>query len=241
LASAGGSLPSAAGGEWQRPVLAGLLLSIAGYTMEIAYPLLLFAWLFYGIESAVRTRRAGPALLRLLAFTGAFAALYLGFRLLVEQFVYREVVAFNDPLSHLAASWSAVRQLGLPAWLQARAADLAPRWFVAFPPLVSALALAGLILAPRRWLLWCLALIATFVAALAATKLLVRDLYLVYPAVYLLAAVGIDRIAQRTARLARLTTVRPVVAAALLLAAVAQTNADLWHDYFLPVGWFAIQ
>jgi hypothetical protein len=92
---------------------------------------------------------------------------------------------------------------------------------------------------------------SVFVAALVLTKPLTRDLYLTYPAVYLLAAGGADHLARSVSlrltprgRLATHATRARLHLAALVLLlvpVVLVTNADLWGNYHLPVSWFRTQ
>ena len=118
------------------------------------------------------------------------------------------------------------------------------------------LALCGAATIARRWLWWALTVVAVFAAAVALTKPAVRELFLVYPAVYLLAAQGAERLASwisawsaawlggRPAGQATPTEVAPrraVVAALLVLLALGVTNADLIGNYDLPIRWYRVQ
>jgi hypothetical protein len=235
-----------AGVGWLRPVVAGLALCVAAHTIEIGYPLLLFVWLFYGAVvlrggPVARTRLVGLALL-----TGAFLIPYLGFRLLAERFLFEQVVPFNDPQGHMRSALTSAGDEGLAAWLSDQTRGIAGRWLVAYPPLLSGLALIGALAVGRRWLLWAGTLIGVICLAIMITKPLTRELFLTFPAVYVLAACGIDRVGTwlgdacaPAAVPARRAWLNRLFVAVLFLAVVGVTNADLWGDYSLPAHWYA--
>ena len=251
---------------WARPILAGLALCLAGYSMEIAYPLLLIMWLMYGgralfaqcqARSSAETSDA-PHLLRRIGWlataTGAFLLPYVAYRILVERALGLHVVAVNEPFTQLSGNLASIADGGLIPWAQSRIAGVAARWLVAFPVPVAVLAIVGMAVINRRWLGWAVAVVAVFTTAIALTKPTVRELYLVYPAVYVLAAHGAVRIGGWAAgsiapapiagpphaRRARAAALIALVAVQLGIV-LAATNADLWGDYWLPFGWYRIQ
>lgn len=234
---------------WLRSIWAGLLLAAVGFTMEVAYPLLLFVWLFYVLEGIYR-RLMAKALVQLALLTAAFAFAYFGFRILVEHVLLIQVVAFNEPFTRIATQVGLItsHHLSLSGWLDAQTKGLAVRWLPAFPLAISLLAIVGALSVPRRWLGWSVILVGSFGAALIVTKVAIRELPLVYPAVYLLAAAGAGRTAQVVAwwcapagdPLVR-TRIRYIVLGMLVALVVATVNADLWGNYSLPVLWFRVQ
>lgn len=208
--------------RWLRPVVAGLALCVAAYAMEIGYPLLLFAWLFYGLPTLrppLRPRtmdvdappaRSAPQamtvpsrhenapwhrarLAQLTLLTVAFLIPYLGFRLLAEQVLFERVEPFNEPTLYLTIAWQSLVADGPATWLRDKTASITSRWLGAFPSPVTALALLGAVTLPRRWLLWAAGCTLIFCTAVALTKPATRDLYLTFPPVYVLAASGADR------------------------------------------------
>ncbi len=232
---------------WPKVLFAGLLLCAAGYAMEIALPLLVFAWGFYGC-AGIWKRHLATTLARLALMTTAFLMPYLGFRLLVERLLALHVVPFNEPLGYVRQHLHTIHYAGLGIWSTGQLANLSNRWLAAFPPVVSLLAVVGAGVMPPRWRLWAATLLGVFVVALMLSKPLVRDLYLAYPAVYLLAAAGAGRIAQAVAGwcapagnpITR-ARIRYVVLGALVTLVVVTVNADLWGNYSLPVLWFRVQ
>ena len=251
--------PPAAGGAWRgvgsavaRPALAGVLLCVAGYAMEVAYPLLLFAWIFYGVCGLLRQEPAATVVRRLLVFTAAWAIPYIGFRLAVEQVVPLPVFAFNEPFAYVRGTLAQLSGGGL-AWLADNATEILARWPASHPPLISLLALVGFTFAPWRWRLMAVTWVLVFAAAVAFTRQAVRDVYFTWPVVYPLAALGLTRLAQivagppgrwseRDAAGARTAArVRLLVTAAVLVLVLRQINADLWGDYYLPYRWYVAQ
>ena len=111
--------------------------------------------------------------------------------------------------------------------------------------MVSLLAVIGAVAVPRRWLLWAGTFLVAMLAAVALTKPVVREVYFVFPPVYVLAACGAEAVGARLARLggsALGTAWRPrlhrLVLAGIVLAVVVVTNADLGGDYYLPARWY---
>jgi hypothetical protein len=253
--------------SWERPVvdlspgqrrsqaaLVGLGLCIASYSLEIGYPLLAIAWLYYGAWTllAARRRAATSSTLARLGWlvvaTGAFLVPYLAFRLLVERVLFAQVVSFNEPFAQVARTLEAAGQDGALLWVWHRTRPITDRWLAAFPPVVSLFALFGAATMSRRWLSWALTVGAVFSAAITLTKPAVRELFLVYPAVYLLAAQGVERAASWVSRWcaghdarAQLVRWRALVAAVLVLLALGTTNADLAGNYDLPIRWYRVQ
>jgi hypothetical protein len=233
---------------WAGPAFAGLLACVAGLALEVAYPLLLFAWTCYGLRALRRPRTAAGTAARLAVMTAAFALPYWGFRLLAERALFEQVVAFNEPHERLRGSLAQLQQAGLGGWLLGRWLDLPERWLAAFPPVVSALAVAGWLTAPRRWQVWAASFVLSFVAAVLLTKPATRTLYLAYPAIYVLAAGGAVRLASWAADRAAeaigwrwRSRARRGILALLVLAVWVATNADLWGDYRIPVRWYGTQ
>jgi hypothetical protein len=230
---------------WLRPVCAGLALFVAAYTMEVGYPLLLFLWLFY-LPDALRRRsdlRLRVAQLGLL--TVAFLGPYLGFQLLTRGILFEDVQTFNDAETYLRRALTSLAQDGPQAWLVERAASVVVRWWGDFPPLVSALALLGAWFLPRRWLRWSVTFLLAFCTAVALTKPATRELYLAFPAVYVLAAGGTEHLGARlaglctpAADLARRAWLQRLLLATVVLAVIGVTNADLWGSYDLPARWY---
>ncbi|MDQ3700966.1 MAG: hypothetical protein M3442_08620, partial [Chloroflexota bacterium] len=202
--------PAGASAGWLRPVVAGLALCVAAYTMEIGYLLLLFAWIYYGapallsqlrprsVDVDVRfVRSAAPKkvflewaehppgrrarITQLTLLTVAFLVPYLGFRVLAEQVLFERVVPFDEPTIYLRIAWQSLAEDGPATWLSDKTASIAVRWMGAFPPPVTALALLGTFVVPRRWLLWAAGCALIFCTAVALTKPATRDLYLAFP------------------------------------------------------------
>ena len=225
-----------------RGVATGLTLCLAGYALEIAYPLLLSSWLLLGAAAWRRDLTLGQAVLQSVVVTLAFGVPYLAFQAVMRTTLGPNLVALNDPTLQLIANLTAVRDQGPPAWLAGRLSGLAERWPAAFPLPVSALALVGLGAIPRRWLVWAILVVLPMLAALLVTKFLVRTLYLIHSPVYVLAAAGAAWLAERAGRLApQLPWLPAAVLTALLLAVSLVTNADLWGDYHIPTWWWGIQ
>jgi len=247
LAAAGGALgilPVARG--WSREVGLGLALCLAGYAMEVAYPLLLFTWLYYGGRGLL----AGawhPTLMRLGVVTLSFAVPYFGFRLVAEQVLFERVEAFNEPFARLAGRLTALSTMGALPWLRSLAEDTLYRWPPLFPLPVTLLALVGAFAVSRRWLLWCALSTATIFFAVLVVKPAFRDLFLAAPGVYVLAACGADWMAAGLIRRVRprggqgAAVLQLAVTLALVAPAVAMINADLWGDYWLPYMWHGRQ
>ncbi len=232
---------------WLRSIWGGLVLAVVGYTIEVAYPLVLFVWLFYVLEGIYR-RLLVQTLLRLALLTAAFAFAYFGFRILVERVLLIQVVAFNEPFTRVASQFAIIRSHGFGAWLNAQLEGLGVRWLPTFPAAISLLAVVGAVSVPRRWVVWSVTLVGSFVAALVVTKVAIRELHLLYPAVYPLAAAGAGRIAQAVAgwcapagNPVTRARIRYVVLGALVTLVVVTVNADLWGNYSLPVLWFRVQ
>lgn len=228
--------------------LAGLALCVTGLTMEVAYPLLLFAWLCYGMGGVIRRpAAAGRTLLLMALFAASFAVPYLASHWLAEHVLFEQVVAFNEPFNYVRASLATLIAQGPVAWVTGRLEGFWPRWLTAFPPLIQALALAGAMVIPRRWLFWSLALAGSFCAALILTKAAARDVYLTMPAVYLLAAAGMHALATGAWQLATRwhfpagRAAYGAVLAALIMAVVLTNSADLWGNYHQPYLWFRVQ
>ena len=249
---------------WGRLVLAGAGLCVAGYAMEVAYPLLLFVWLFYGLGALAglpaQPARAGAVAVRLLLLTAAFALPYFGFRLLVEHILFPQVEAFNDPFIRVRESAALALQRGLAQRLwEWWDLDLKPRWSADWPPAVVFLAAAGAAGSLRRparlrWTAWALTSILAVLGAVLLTRPLVRTFYLASPGIYLLAACGAGDLSAAAQALAQRFLPRrwgaprtlsalagALTLTALLAAVVLQTNADWWGDYRLPVRWFQTQ
>gem|GEM_PF-2887824 len=235
---------------WLRPIWAGLALAGVGYTLDVAYPLLLFTWLFYGLESP-RHSLIARVLAQLALLTMVFALVFFGFRFLVERVLLIHVVssaASNEPFARVQEQLLSIRAQGAVRWAAEQLGSLALRWFPAFPPPVSLLAAAGLFSVPRRWLLWALELLGSFAIALSLTKVALRELPLVSSAIYLLAAAGAGRIAQVVAWWCApagdplvSARIRYIVLGALVTLVIVTVNADLWGNYSLPVLWFRVQ
>jgi hypothetical protein len=242
---------------WLRPVVAGLGLAVAGFTMEVGLPLLLFSWLFYGLASLLE-REPPPArtrLARLASLTGGYLVLTAAYQVFVGHVLFRALVPFNDPETYLRAQAGLLARGGPVAWAWGRIGELAVRWSGAYPWPLSLLALAGLAGMPRRWALWAVLLLGSFLLSLAVTKPAVRELYLAFPAVYVPAAWGTVRVATWVASLrvglgrsgstatgssgAPRPWVSGLVAVVLVLAVLGATNADLWGDYGMAARWYA--
>jgi hypothetical protein len=237
--------PRESGAHWLRPVCAGLALFVAAHTVEVGLPLLLFVWLFYGLDALIWDGGVRTRLLQLAALTGAFLVPYLGFQLFAEHALFARVQSFNDPGTRLRGALTALRDDGLLVWLARRTASITTRWGSAFPILVSGLAVFGAGVLPRRWLYWSATFLLVFCAAVALTKPATRDLYLAYPPVYVLAACGTERLTSWLVRLcaptadpARRAWLHRLVLVGLVLAVVGVTNADLWGNYYLPTQWY---
>src|SRR5581483_4742980 len=102
----------------------------ASYTLDVAYPLLLFAWLFYSLEGA-RHGAATRALAQLSLLTGAFAAVYFGFRFLVEYMLHIHVgvsAASNDPFARIQEQLRSLGAHGWGGWAAEQLRALAMRW-----------------------------------------------------------------------------------------------------------------
>ena len=225
-----------------RAASVGLCLCVAGYVMEIAYPLLLSSWLLLGAAAWRRALRPPDALRRALVLTAAFALPYLAFQAVVRVTLGDGLVPLNDPLQQLAVRMEALHADGPVTWVSALLYNLALRWPAAFPLPVTALALVGLFVTPRRWLIWALLVLLPLLGAVSVTKLIVRTLYLVHPPVYLLAACGAAWLAERAGgALPRLRYVTPAILVLSVGAVFVATNADLWGDYFIPTWWWRIQ
>ena len=234
--------PARTGSSLARSAAAGLALCIAGLTMEVAYPLLLSAWLLFAASVMWRVLRPGDALVRAVTLTAAFAVPFVAFQLLMRVSLGPKLVPLNDPLAQLGAQLLAAREQGPLWWGVARMYQLVERWPLAFPLPVSALAMVGLFVTPRRWLAWSLLTLLPLLAAIVLTKLLVRTVFLVHPPVYVLAATGAAWLAERAGTLApRVSWLPLAVLSALMLAVSLVTNADLWGDYHIPTWWWRIQ
>jgi hypothetical protein len=234
--------------RWLRAACAGLTLAVAAYTMEIGLPLLLFLWLFYGSEALWRRQGVAARIGQLAALTAAFLVPYLGFQVLAERLVFERVDVFNHPLARLGDAFAALRVQGPATWVVGRAEPVVTRWLSVYPPLVSALALVGAAAVPRRWLWWAVLYVSTICTAIALTKPATRELFLAFPPVYVLAAVGAERTGSWVVRVclpggraAGREWPRRVVLLGLILAVVAVTNADLWGDYAIPLRWYQCQ
>ncbi|HXI19121.1 MAG TPA: hypothetical protein VNM48_22375 [Chloroflexota bacterium] len=247
LAVAGGAfgaLPFSRG--WSREVGLGLALCLAGYAMEVAYPLLLFTWLYYG-GKGVLAGAWRPTLGRLGVVTLSFAVPYFGFRLVAEQLLFEQVVAFNEPFDRLAGRLTVISTVGVVPWLRSLVEDTLDRWPALFPLPVTLLALVGAFAVPRRWLLWCVLSTGTIFFAVLVVKPAFRDLFLAAPGVYVLAACGADWLATGFTRRVlprggqRAALLQLTVTLALIAPAVALINADLWGDYWLPYMWHGRQ
>jgi hypothetical protein len=248
LAESSGAL---AGGDpvlpWKKLVGLGLALCLAGLMMEVAYPLLAIAWVAYGLEG-LGARRPRSVIFSLALMTLSFAVSFFGFRWVAEHLLFSEVAAFNEPFAALRGSLDALRGPGAAAWLSERWAVISFKWLAIFPLPVSVLALLGIAVLRRRWQLWCGVTIAIVVVAVALVKPAIRDLYLCFPGIYVLAAAGADWLGVRAADLGGRFGIRPaarwlrigVPAIAVCVTAVV-TNADLWGDYWLPYMWFTVQ
>jgi hypothetical protein len=233
---------------WPQPIFAGLLLCLAGYTIEVAYPLLLFAWLYYGLRGAREAAGVNRILGKLAVLTVAFVLPYTGFRLLANYALFEEVVALNDPVSALRGNGPLILEQGIVGWVVAKWVDLPERWLAAFPAGLSLLALLGAATISRRWLLWAVCFTASFVTAILLAKPATRTLFLVYPAMYVLAAGGMLYLSSwlsRQTAMAHAPAFRlwlgRLLLALMVALVVVTTNADLWGDYRIPIRWYGTQ
>ena len=146
----------------------------------------------------------------------------------------------NDPRNALQDFAASLGRTDAPGALAQLARPL-ERIALTYHPMMTALALAGLWVLPRRAAIFWLAILA-----LSNAFLLVRDFdrvaHALSPAIYLSAAASVaylpDRVAGIVNRVANRPLVGPLgrrlVLGALLTAALlvtAHTNADLWGDY----------
>jgi hypothetical protein len=233
---------------WSGPILAGLLLCVASFALEVAYPLLLAAWVFYGLRTLRGSSSVVAALSRLALMTVVFGAGHYGFKLLAERALFEQVIAMNEPHTALGGSLARIRDDGFFGWLAAQWPHQPLRWLAAFPPLVTACAVVGWCSVSTRWRVWSATVVGSFLAAVLVTKPATRTMYLSYPAVYVLAAYGMARLGQVAAARLPIASAATInrhvqwaIASALLIAAVATTNADLWGDYSIPVRWYGTQ
>jgi hypothetical protein len=154
------------------------------------------------------------------------------------------VVAFNEPFTYVRTNLDQLQRGDAFAWLMDRTTAIAGRWLAVHRPLVTGLALVGLLRAGWRWRLLTLTWVGVFAAALALTRPLVRELYLTFSPVYGLASVGVLQLARLVDRVPPTRTRPTLWLLALVVPIVAvflQVNVDLWGDYYLPYRWFVAQ
>lgn len=221
--------PDARARDW---ITFGWAAGAAGLIYLVHLPCLLFAWL-HGLSTAQRAGGLGGRLLGLVL--GTVTALVVVFSWQVYALTMLELRfsgGNNDLAGEAIARWLAIVRGGLVPLIDQlhagsprgilSAAFYYPWWILAVLGWTSS---SG---ESRRWSLAVLVAAAVPVIAFSTRFHLPRVAYFMYPAVYLLAARGIETLAVRlTARLMHPTGRRPQPVAAAQLATMAITIAAL--------------
>jgi hypothetical protein len=189
--AAGGSV--SAPDKRSAPLLVALLLFLANATLELGPPLLAMLWLFYVLLDPGAARPPRICRVRWAALvTLGYVALDAGWLALAHVATFGRITVSTDN-----DAWYHVRNVLTSPTLdwQAVAARL---WGLesdavrTFTMPVMLLLLPGVLVLPRRALLWTAAWLGTIVVAILLTRVWPRTLYLAYPGVYVAAAAVID-------------------------------------------------